>query len=298
MIVFGFKIYGRDIVTTDQNTGQPRLWISYPWVNNEEEDFAYLTKHLALENFEAVYDSVEIVPDSLLWQRIVQRLQSIGFDGWLYVLTHQCISRREYTAELTKAIDQALLHMGPRYPMAGLMYGIATQHVPPVLRALPCISLGDPNWNVHVREVFHKNCTDRIKTPSRKDSRFVWKIHIGYGGNPSMTAIEVHTRGEIIQDWRFAIPKSYQPIRWGQGSVGGGAMSKVRFGEVSGVGQYENNEIFWFGAANSVSISESAYVIFSGKVPDFICFGPAQSSCGLPGRMEIFWPKRDKNKCV
>ena len=29
------------------------------------------------------------------------------------------------------------------------------------------------------------------------------------------------------------------------------------------------------------------------KLPDFICFGPATNSRGMPGKMEIFWPGRE-----
>jgi hypothetical protein len=132
-------------VANDQSAASPRLWISYPWIRNEERDFTYLVPQLKAANIEAVYDSFPLQPDLRLGERIVQRLMSIGFDGWLYILTHQCFTQRAYTDELTEAIDQTLLHMGPDFPMAGLMYGIASQQVPLVLRSLPCISLGDPD---------------------------------------------------------------------------------------------------------------------------------------------------------
>lgn len=275
----------------DSIIGYPRLWISYPWVKSEERDFGYLTKHLETKQFATVYNSIKLMEDTRLSHRILQRLQSIGFDGWLYVLTHPCISRREFTEELTSAIDQTILHLGPRFPIVGLMYGIAPNHIPTRLRLMPCISLGDPEWNSHVLEIFHKISTP--KTQVRKESRFLWRLHPCYGGNPSVTAIEVRSRGEMIEHWRFAVPKSTLPIRWGQGNSDGGELSKVRFGEVTGTGRYENREVYWFGSANTVSITESAYVLYEGKLPDFICFGPATNSRGMPGKMEIFWPGRE-----
>jgi hypothetical protein len=292
MISVKVQIARRVQVIDNKKTECPQLWISYPWIDREEKDFGYLTKQLELNNFKDVYDSIKIIQDARLSHRIVQRLQSIGFDGWLYVLTHQCITRREYTAALTSAIDQTILHFGPRFPIIGLMHGIAPNHVPPRLRILPCLSLGDPEWNVQVGEIFRKNKSSEPKSRVRKESRFVWNIHPGYGGNPSIQAIEVHSRGETIESWRFAIPRSCHPVRWGQGNAGGGELSKVRFGEAAGTGRYENNDIFWFGASNSVSLTESAYVLFEGSPPDFICFGPASNPAGIPGKMEIFWPHR------
>jgi hypothetical protein len=295
---WGFMIWGKT-VANEQNPACPRLWISYPWIRHEERDFTYLVHQLKLANIEAEYDSFQLQPDSRLGERIIQRLLSIGFDGWLYILTHQCFTRRTYTDELTEAIDQTLLHMGPDFPMAGLMYGIATQQVPPVLRVLPCISLGDPDWKRQLSGIL-KN--DSLRTqkrgPGAKEPRFVWTIHHGYAGDPSLTAIEVHTRGDRIQYWRFAIPKSCKVTRWGQGRAGGGEISRIIFAEAKGSGKYESRDVSWFGAANTISDMESAYAVFSGPLPDFICFGPSQSPFGSPGKMEMLWPGLVKQESV
>jgi hypothetical protein len=277
-------------VANDQNTTCPRLWISYPWIRHEERDFNYLVPQLKDANIEAVYDSFQLQPNSRLAERIVQRLLSIGFDGWLYILTHQCFTRRTYMDELTQAIDQTLVQMGADFPMAGLMYGIATQQVPPVLRILPCISLGDPDWKQQLSGILKFDPTRVSRRAKEKEGRFVWKIHHGFDGDPSTTAVEVRTNGDRLQYWRFAIPKSAKVIRWGQGRSGGGEISRIIFAEASGSGRHENRDITWFGAANTVSNTESAYVVFSGSLPDFICFGPAQSPFGSPGKMEMIRP--------
>jgi hypothetical protein len=109
-----------------------------------------------------------------------------------------------------------------------------------------------------------------------------------------MTAIEVQTKGERIQYWRFAVPKAAKVVRWGQGRSGGSEISRVIFAEAKGSGKYENREVAWFGAANTISNTESAYVVLSGPLPDFICFGPAQMPFGSPGKMELFWPRFTK----
>lgn len=272
-----------------------KLWISYPWIHREERDFTYLNARLKLENFETVYDPVRIVPDEPLSGHIVQRLQSIDFDGWLYILTHQCVARREYTDELTAAIDQTKLHMGPQFPVVGLMYGIASDNIPPALRVLPCISLGDSNWHTRVREAYNKHSRVGFQHPKKSQTRFIWNIHPRFKGDASLTLLEVRTKGEIIQEWRFAVPKYCRLLRWGQGISKVGEMSKVRFGEVYGSGQYERSEVLWFGASNTVTSSESAYLLFSGRLPDFVCFGPAQNGSTMPGKMEIFWPGHIKH---
>lgn len=280
-------------MTEQKDATKPaKLWISYAWVNNEEKDFAYLASHLATRNIETAYDSIRLAPDDHLSKRIIQRLQSIGFDGWICILTPQCITRREYTNELTSAIDQTKLHMGARFPIAGLMYGIAGHHLPPILRLLPCVSLGDPDWNERIRCLFSTFRATPCQSSAQNETRFIWKVHPVRSGDGDLTLIEVRTRGEFIPEWRFAVPKTCRLIRWGQGNSGGREISRVRFEEAYGSGRYGKSEVLWFGAANTISNSESAYVLFSGKLPDFICFGPAQNKSGIPGRMEIFWPGR------
>jgi hypothetical protein len=267
-----------------------RLWISYPWIDREERDFTYLVSQLKDSHIEATYDSFQLLPNTHLWERTVQRLRGIGFDGWLYILTHQCFTRRTCTDELTAAINQALQHLGPGFPMAGLMYGIGTQQVPPMLRVRPCVSLTDPNWKQQISEVLKCHTPQIKKGLMREETQFSWTLHPNYCGDPSMTAVEVSSKGESIQYWRFAIPKSSRAIGWGQGPSGGHKISHVRCSEAMGTGKHGNHEVAWFGAESSISVTESAYAVFSEPLPEFIGFGAAKSPFGPPDQMDIFRP--------
>ena len=267
-----------------------RLWISYPWINKEEKDFAYLVGQLKGAGIDATYDSLQLLPDARLSERAMQRLLSIGFDGWVYILTHQCLTRKICSDEITKAIDHALQRMGPDFPMIGLLYGISIQHVPPQLRTKPCVSLSDSDWKHQISAACRHRTQQDKKRHSVEETRFEWKIHPCYGDNPSLTAIEVHSkREESIQYWRFAIPKSARPVRWGQGPSGGYKISPVRFAEATGSGKYGNKQVVWFGASNIITNTESAYAVFSEPLPEFICFGPANDPFGSPRNMEVYW---------
>ena len=80
---------GRDNVGGDQNSGGMRLWISYPWVSNEENDFTYLVPQLKAADIHATYDSFQLPADAQqLGRKIVQRLVVSGLtDGSTYSLT-------------------------------------------------------------------------------------------------------------------------------------------------------------------------------------------------------------------
>jgi hypothetical protein len=168
-----------------------------------------------------------------------------------------------------------------------------------MLRVRPCLSLADPDWKLRVVEALKHRSPHRKEEAIVGDSRFIWKIHPSYCGNPSITAIEVSPKLESIQYWRFAIPKSVQSARWGQGAAGGGEISPIKFAVAKGSGRYGSADVVWFGAANAVSPTESAYVVFVGPLPEFICFGPAESPMGPPGQMEMFriGPALRKSPC-
>lgn len=273
-----------------QGSECPRLWISYPWTGREERDFSCLVPQLKDAKIEAIYDSLELLPDSHLWPRILQRLLSIDFDGWAYVLTHQFLARGSCADELISAIDQTLVQKGSDFPMVGLLHGIAAQSVPAVLRVRPCLSLGDPNWMGQVSQALQRHALHKKHGAEREDTRFVWCAHSCYGGDSSMTAIEVRTRLESIPHWRFAIPKSVPTVRCGMGAPGGGEICPLETELVRGSGKYVSSDITWFGADLAISNTASAYILFSGPVPEFICFGAAKGPLGPPGKMEIFWP--------
>jgi hypothetical protein len=273
-----------------QKALRPRLWITYPWIYREERDFTYLVSQLKDLNMEAVYDSLQLQPDTHLWERTAQRLLGIGFDGWLYILTHQCFTRRTCTDELTAAIDRAVLQLGPSFPMVGLMYGIGAQQVPPMLRVRPCLSLADPNWKQQMSNFIKCRGSQPDRGAARAAKRFVWTIHPHYCGDPSMTMVEVSLKEGSIPYWRFAIPRSVRAIEWGRGPSGGHKILRAQCAEASGSGRYGSRDIFWFGEANGISQKESAYAVFSEPLPEFICFGPAKSPFGPPDLMEIFSP--------
>jgi hypothetical protein len=190
-----------------QKNERVRLWISYPWLDRQEKDFACLLSELNAEHIEVVYDSVELLPDVHLRERIIQRLLSIGFDGLLYVLTYQCVTRRRCANELTEAIDQALLNMGLGYPIMGLLYGVADYQLPPRLRMQPCISLSTPDWTHQISRVLRSRSLQERRRVIPVEGRFDWKIHRCYCDDPSKTAIEVSSKEGMIQYWRFAAAK-------------------------------------------------------------------------------------------
>ena len=257
------------------------LYLTYAWAQREEADFGYLARQLKGAGFEVTYAPIRLSHAETLWDQILPCISSGEIDGWAYLLTPRCVNDPFCRDSLLAALDRAYEKKGSGFPLLGLLHGISEQSLPPALKLRPCVHLANPNWRDQVKAVFSQRSSEGY-------THFLWTIHPAYGGDMSKTAIEVSPRADGLRNWRFAVPAAVRPIRWGHGPAGGGDISPVRFSVAKGGGILENSEIAWFGSEDALSPRESAYAVFSGQLPDFICFGRARTAGGPPGKMEIF----------
>jgi hypothetical protein len=265
----------------------PRLWVAYLWSQREEGNFAYLVPQLKAAGVEAIYDSIEVDPDLRLEEWFGGRLAANHIDGLVYLLTPLSVMRKNCTDELLAVLNLVFEQKGPDFPVVGLLNGVGQQNLPPTLRGRPSFHVTDPQWRNQVASLLRNRAERTVK---KNETRFVWTVHTCFGADAESTAVEVGARQESIPYWRFAVPKSVQPVKWGQGPRGGGEISPIKFSVVRGSARMSGATVTWFGAANAVSLTESAYLVFAGRLPEFICFGPALGPQGPPDKMEMFRP--------
>jgi len=275
------------------NEGNNRLRITYAWTQSEEGNFSYLVPQLEAAGVRAAYDAVELRCDLDLAEWIERRISAEGSDGWAYILTPAAVTRRRCADQIVRALERLLERKGADFPAFGLLHGIAAQNLPPALRVRPSFHLADADWKERVAQALNHRANP---APSGEATRYRWTVHLRYGGDPEAIAVEVGARADCIPYWRFAVPKWAAPAQWGQGPRGGSGISPVRFSVARGSARIGTCDVDWFGAANAVSPTESAYAVFQGRLPEFICFGPARGPQGPPGKMEMFHPRRAQGR--
>jgi len=265
----------------------PRIWITYAWTDDEEGDFSYLVQELGNAGVEATYDKIALIPGRDLWEQIGERISQSDLDGWGYLLTQHSLDSEPCREELSYALDRTLDTKGRSFPLIGLIHGVRIADIPPALRVRLCVSLADPNW----KELVLAGLEGRSpKITVEHQSEFIWSIHQNYGGNPNVTAIEVRPRFAEIVFWRFVVPKSLQVRRWGHGAAGGGAISVMQTMVIDGVAQADSEDVVWFGAGDKLTPGTSAYIVFTGSLPNFVGFGCAVEPFGSPTKVEKFKP--------
>ena len=262
----------------------PRIYISLTATSatNRETDFSFIARQLKAARLDVIFECIRLRPGETLWDHVCPWVTSNDIAGWAYVLSMSVLNDRGRKDELASPLDRAIEERGAGFPLVGLLYhGIPAQSLPLQFRLRPYIHLADPDWEERLAAIVTRNTAEQ-------DSEFIWRIHREYGGDSSKTAIEVSPRSDVVSCWRFAVPKSVRPVDWGHGVPGGGEIAAVRFSAIRGAGRLENTEITWFGCEDALSQNESAYVVFDGQLPDFVCFGRARTPASAPGKMEIY----------
>lgn len=264
------------------------LWITYAWTDEEEGDFSYLVQELKRAGVEASYDKVALIPGRRLWEQIADRITRSPLSGWAYLLTPNSLESEACREELAYALDRALSAKGGDFPLIGLLHGVRVEDVPPALRVRLCVSLASPAWKEEITAALEGRPPRRTV---EVQTRFVWRTHRNYGGNMTHIAVEVRPRFGTIMYWRFVVPASSTIVEWGFGPANGGALSMIKTSVVQGGSvEVEGTSCSWFGAGDALSPSISAYVVFEGRLPKFVCFGQAEEPFGGPHEVEVIRP--------
>jgi hypothetical protein len=265
--------------------GEPRIWITYSWVDDAQGDFAYLVQELRSVGVEATYDRIAIIPGQWLWDQIAARITQDPIDGWGYLMTPNSLASEACREELAYALDRALNTRGGSFPLIGLLHGVRITDVPPALKVRLCVSLANPNWKEEVKAGLEGRPPVVLNAPQ---TQYVWQVYQSYGGVPTAIAIEVRPRFGEVMYWRFAVPSSASIARWGHGPSGGGPISWIKTMSVDGgSGNINGKPVTWFGSGDKLSPGISAYVVFNGPLPEFIGFGLASDPMGQPKELEI-----------
>lgn len=121
------------------------------------------------------------------------------------------------------------------------------------------------------------------------DTQFNWRIHHPFEGVEDRVAVEVGPWKGLLPRWRFVVPGDFDgPTRWGVGPAGTGEINEdVKRPAKDGPIQMVNGPlVVWFGGHESLSTSQSAYLVFEGQPPHYVAFGFADAVGGPPGNLE------------
>jgi hypothetical protein len=122
-----------------------------------------------------------------------------------------------------------------------------------------------------------------------EDTQYNWRIHHPFEGVENRVAVEVAPWKGLLPRWRFVVPGDFKgPTKWGVGPVGSGEIDEnVKRPAKDGPIQMVNGPlVVWFGGHESLSTTQSAYLVFEGEPPHYVAFGQAEAVAGPPDQLE------------
>jgi hypothetical protein len=283
------------------------IWITHAWADDVGGNFDYVISRLEAVGVEAHYDRRDLVHGLPLWPQIEDRITKDPIQGWGIILTRNSLSSTKCREELNYALDRALEARGQQFKLIGLLDGdVSKADVPAALRTRLYVNLAGAGWPRLVRKGLEEEALGGV---APFVSEYVWTVYQKYKRSPTappLPAIEVRPRYGQIGAWIFLVPPGTEVVDCAPGSAGGAPLNQLRMNcsppspTQTGVvtdGPMAGTKFEYFGAADALSVSRSAYVVFTHGFPAFVGFSPVPESgpAGFPrGGLEVMSPSEGR----
>ncbi|CAN0588222.1 unnamed protein product, partial [Ectocarpus sp. 12 AP-2014] len=130
-----------------------KLWLTYAWKDNEDEDVDHIISELTEANIEVRYDRVQLLAGLRLWDQIDANIRDPEVTAWAIYVTENSLKSEPCQEELAYALDRTLRTRGATFPLIGLFAGdFDGQLIPSALATRLCVNLHSNEWRQQVSD--------------------------------------------------------------------------------------------------------------------------------------------------
>ncbi|WP_343314889.1 toll/interleukin-1 receptor domain-containing protein [Brucella sp. BE17] len=123
------------------------LWLTYAWVDNEEDDVDFVVQKLQSVGIDVRLDRTRIVAGQRLWHQIDKNILSADLDGFAIYSTRESLVSEPCQEELAIALDRVLREKGGSFPLIGIFpTPIERELIPSSIATRLYVSLKDEKW--------------------------------------------------------------------------------------------------------------------------------------------------------
>lgn len=244
------------------------IFITYAWVDNAEGNLDFIVQELERAGLNVRFDRRELVPGRRIWDQIAGVIADEDTDAWGYLVTRSSLTSERCREEYAYALQRALNSRGTDFPLIGLLHDVRAQELPSGLAIRLCVPLDDSNWMQQVIAGVEGR-------PPRPDPGYLAPVIVRWHRTADgRRVLELSPRIGSVRDWRIAVPLAYKSSlrSFGDGSSQRSSGSDVdhllttSFHTIDG----ENDRYRVVGAAGPIGHGVSAYLWFSGPIPDHV----------------------------
>jgi hypothetical protein len=239
-----------------------KLWLTYAWIDNENDDVDFIIQRLRDEGLDVHYDRRQIIPGQRIWPQIDKAIGDPEItDAWGIYVTEHSLRSEPCQEELAYALDRALRTRGSEFPIIGIFpRPIDRTLVPSSIATRLYVNTQAVDWAARV--------VDGVRRQRRESSRpvdpFVCKIHNG-------GIIEVRPRAGRWAPFFAAVPKA------GKSRMSGllaGPADLPPWTGMPTLSDFQDDKFVGLTLHQAITSETSAFVYFQyARLPDHLAFG-------------------------
>lgn len=148
-----------------------KLWITYAWKDNEQEDVDFVARKIRDLGVEVLLDRTQLLAGTRLWDQISKQIDDSSLDGWAIFASENSLASEPCQEELAYALDRALRTKGSNFPLIGIFPApMERKMIPSAIATRLYVSLKDADWATRVADAV--NGRSSIKPPEPDDDYF------------------------------------------------------------------------------------------------------------------------------
>jgi hypothetical protein len=128
-----------------------RLWLTYAWKDNEDEDVDHIIAELRAKGLDVSYDRVQLLAGRRLWTQIDSAILDPNVAAWAIYVTENSLMSEPCQEELAYALDRTLRTRGAAFPLIGLFPGnLDRDIIPSAIATRLYVNLRTNDWALQV----------------------------------------------------------------------------------------------------------------------------------------------------
>lgn len=240
-----------------------KIWLTYAWKDNEEEDVDFVVQQLKAEGLAVGFDRVQLQAGKRLWEQIDRLISDPDLNAWAIYVTENSLQSEACLEELAYALDRSLRERGSDFPIIGIFpKPIDRSMIPSAIATRLYVTLEDNEWAQRV-------AASVSNTPLNTSEKNVVPYRFAVHTKQNNKVFEVWPRAGTWLDFMVAVEDQ-------EGDLLKSVMNGAR-GAIIGTGIVTTFDVEIpgykaLGMRDAVTPQRSAQVFFS-KLPSKIIFG-------------------------
>ena len=130
---------------------KPILWITYAWLDNEDNDVDFIVSELTKAGLDVRIDRIRLLAGKRLWDQIDQNIADPDLNAWAIYVTENSLKSEPCLEELSYALDRALRSKDGSFKIIGIFPSLVDRKlIPSAIATRRYVNLKEVDWKERI----------------------------------------------------------------------------------------------------------------------------------------------------